>query len=119
MRPFKFTIACSRPAVPETTDGFNNVMTPAVEAIEFAAVFVPPGTQAGSQIVDGQLRETTITKPTLYVDGRPDLRSGDYLIVDGEDGWQVDGDPAEYTHPWTGWQAPLVVELRHTAQNHG
>lgn len=112
MKPFTFTVPCSRPLVPAWADDFGNMIGSSRSAITFDAVFVPPATISGSQIVDGVLRETTITQPTLFIEGRPDIHSGDPIIVDGVDGWEVDGDPAVYLHPWTGWEAPLVVKLR-------
>lgn len=112
MRAFRYTIPCTRPAVVAEYDAFGNLLAAAIPAVNFDAVFVPPSTQAGSQIIDGVLRETTVTKPTLYAVGRPAVKSGDPITVNGESGWQVDGMPAAYTHPWTGWEPPLVIELR-------
>lgn len=111
---FKHTVSCSRPAVPAWTDDFGNVVGAARPAASFKAAFAPPMTQAGSRIIDGVLREQTVTKPTLYAIGRPDVRSGDPITVDGDSGWQVDGDPAEWKSPFTGREWPLVIELRRT-----
>lgn len=110
----KYTVACSRPAVAVWADDFGNVQGAARAEASFQAVFVPPGTAVGSQIIDGVLRETTVTKPTLYAIGRPDVISKDPVVVDGVDGWEVDGDPAAYTNPFNGHEAPLVIELRRT-----
>lgn len=110
--PFTHTVPCSRPAVAAEMDDFGNEISPAVTKIEFDAVFVPAYSASGTQIIDGVLRETTVTKPTLYAPSRPALKSGDSLIVNGEPGWQVDGDPSAYTHPWSGWEPPLLIELR-------
>lgn len=112
MRAFRFTVPCSRPGTAARYDDFGNLLAPAVAPVSFEAVFVPPSTQAGSQIIDGVLREQTVTKPTLYAVGRPAVKSGDPIVVNGVAGWQVDGDPAAYKHPWTGWEPPLVIELR-------
>jgi len=121
MRNFKHTVSCSRAATQSTTDAFGNTTGEDRPEVTFVAAFVPPTTQLGSQIVDGPLRETTITKPTLMIDRRQQnaaallpgaLRSGDYITINGDQEWQVDGDPADFTHPLTGWQPPLVVELR-------
>mgnify|MGYP001254187509 CR=1 FL=1 len=109
---FAHTVPCSRPAVPPEYDRHGNKISDGVAALTFDAVYVPPRSALGTQIIDGALRETTITKPVLYVESHPDLKSGDHLIVNGESGWEVDGTPTAYTHPWTGWQPPLVVELR-------
>lgn len=112
MRPFKYTVPCSRPVEDAVMDEWGNTIGEDRGEVTFDAVFVPPTTMAGSQIIDGVLRETTVTKPTLYVEGRFDIRSGDPVIVDGGAGWEVDGDPALYDHPWSGWNAPMVIELR-------
>lgn len=112
---FKKTVACSRPAMPAWTDSFGNTFGLPRPAVYFDGVFVPPTTDAGSRIVDEALRQSTVTKPTVFAEGRPDVRSGDPIVVDGDTGWQVDGDPAAYTNPFTGYVAPLVIELRRTA----
>lgn len=109
---FAHTVPCSRPASAAEYDGFGNVISPAVPELTFDAVFVAPQSLTGSRIVDGVLQETTVTKPALYVESWPEVVSGDAIVVDGELGWQVDGDPAAYVHPWTGWRPPLVIELR-------
>ena len=109
---FKHTIPCVRDAVPAWTDDFGNVIGDARPAVNFQAVFAPPTTQAGSRIVDGVLRQMTVTKPTLYAIGRPDVQSGDPITVNGEAGWQVDGNPAPWSSPFTGREFPLVIELR-------
>lgn len=109
---FRYTVQCSRPLVPAWSDGHGNTQGTARAAVEFEGVFVPPTTQGGSRIIDGVLRETTVSKPTLFAVGRPDIISGDPIIVDGDDGWQVDGDPAVWDSPWTGRKFPLVIELR-------
>lgn len=111
----KHLVPCVRPAVPAWADDFGNTQGTARAEATFDAAFAPPTTQAGSQIVDGVLRETTVTKPTLYeVVGTPDVRSGDPLTVDGDAGWEVDGDPAQFVNPFTGHRSPLVIELRRT-----
>lgn len=112
LAPFAHTVPCSRPAVAARIDDFGNEIAPAVAEIEFSAAFVPAYSAGGTQIVDGVLREMTVTKPTLFAESHPAVKSGDRLMVDGEPGWEVDGDPAVYTHPWSGWQPPMVIELR-------
>ena len=120
---FKATVPCSRAAVPAWTDDFGNAIGTARAAVTFDAAFAPPTAQAGSQIIYGVLRQTTITKPTLYVDRRaanlPALQlgaviSGDEITVNGEEGWEVDGAPGRFTNPFTGHAMPLVIELRRT-----
>lgn len=112
---FKYTVPCSRPGADAQYDEYDNLIHPEVTQLDFEAVYVPPQSSSGTQIVDGVLRESTVTKPTLYIESHPDLISGDEITVNGVTGWQVDGDPSEYLHPWSGWVPPLVVELRRTA----
>lgn len=102
------TVPCSRAAETVTDDGFGNEVGEARPEVTFEAVFAP----SGSQIVDGVLREATVSKPTLYVVGLPDVRSGDRVTVDGDAGWQVDGDPAVWPSPYRGRPARMVLELR-------
>lgn len=118
---FAATVTCSRPGAEAWSDGFGNTQGEARPAVTFEAVFVPPTTQAGSQIIDAANRQQTITKPTLFIDRRPAnlpalepgaIVSGDSIIIGGETGWEVDGDPAQYTNPFTRRPMPLVVELR-------
>lgn len=112
---FTNTVPCVRAATSAQTDDFGNTVGQNRAQLDFEAVFVPPTTQVGSRLVDGAVSDITVTKPTLYVEGRPDLRSGDKITVDGVSGYEVDGDPAVFNHPWLPWEAPLVVELRRTA----
>jgi len=118
---FKNTIPCTRPAMAAWSDDFGNTRGEARATVSFVAAFAPPMTQAGSRIVDGVLRETTVTKPTLFVDRRASnlaaiakgvIMSGDPITVDSEEGWEVDGDPGRFTNPFTGQEMPLVIELR-------
>jgi hypothetical protein len=109
----KHLVPCIRPAVPAWRDSFGNTQGQDRPQATFDAAFAPPTSEAGSQIVDGILRETTVTKPTLYeVTGQPDVRSGDPITVNGDPGWEADGDPAAFVNPFTGRTAPLVIELR-------
>lgn len=114
-------MACERPATSSAIDEFGNTVGEDRDAVEFDAAFFPPTTMAGSQIVDGVLRETTVTKPTLMVEPTEAnsaafvagaIRSGDPLTVDGGSGWQVDGDPPAWTNTQSGRRHVLVIELR-------
>ena len=108
-------VPCVRPAVAPTEDEFGNHFGTNRPEETFDAAFAPPVTQAGSRIIDGVLRETTITKPMLYhVTGNPDIKSGDPIVIDGEDGWQVDGKPGKFVNPFTGHVWPLAIQLRRT-----
>ncbi|MCK9599157.1 MAG: hypothetical protein M0R06_08965 [Sphaerochaeta sp.] len=119
MLPFAFTVPCSRPATTATTDELGHTVGETRTAVTFDAVFCPEG----GPIIDMALREMTVTKPILFIDrteanaaalAAGAIRSRDAIVVNSQEGWQVDGDPQDYTHPWTGWKPPLVVELRRT-----
>ena len=120
---FRKTVPCARPSAPAWTDSFGHTVGETRAAVTFEAAYVPPGSQGGSRIIDGVLRETTITKPTLFVDRRTSnasalaegaIVSGDEITVAGQP-WQVDGEPGRYTNPFTGRAMPLVIELRKAA----
>lgn len=112
--PFQFTVEVVRAAAPAETDQWGQVVRAARTETRFAAVYVPPGRASGTRLVDGVLQETTVTKPTLYVEGTVDVESGDDLTVDGVPGFQVDGTPNVYRNPWTGWGPFTEIELRRT-----
>jgi hypothetical protein len=120
---FKHTVPCERAAEEAATDEFGNATGEDRTAVEFTAAFIPPTSATGSQITDGTLRETTVTKPTLMVEPIetnsgafvPDaIRSGDALTVDGDAGWEVDGDPALWVNTQSGKTHLLAIELRRT-----
>lgn len=58
-----------------------------------------------------QARDAVITRPTVYAPAGSDVRAADRLVVRGRT-WLVDGDPADYVNPFTGWAAGLVVNLK-------
>lgn len=67
-----------------------------------------PGTSVESLEV---ARDTVNTQPTVYAPSGADVTALDRVIVRGRE-WQVDGDPAEYVNPFTGWAAGLVIKLK-------
>lgn len=56
-------------------------------------------------------RTSVETSPTVYAPTDADITAADRVIVRGRT-WQVDGDPAQWVHPMTGWAAGLVVKLK-------
>lgn len=58
-----------------------------------------------------QARNGVLSKPTIYAPAGSDITAHDRLVVRGRT-WQVDGDPADYRSPFTGWAAGLVVRLK-------
>lgn len=128
MKRLRVTVPCARAATAPTDDGHGNMLGETRAAVTFDAAFVPPTTMAASQIIDGAQRETTVTKPTLLVEPTAAnaaarapgaLRSGDAVTVNGETGWQIDGDPALWVNLQSGRQHPMVVELRRSSENRG
>ena len=55
-------------------------------------------------------RESVVTKPTVYAPFGADVLPGDRVVVRGRT-WQVDGDPAEWRSPFTGWEPGTVIKL--------
>lgn len=56
-------------------------------------------------------RDSVTTQPSFLTDFGADVRAGDRLTVRGRT-WDVDGDPAEYRSPFSGWEAGMVVKLK-------
>lgn len=56
-------------------------------------------------------RTEVLTQPTLYAPFGSDITAADRLVIRGRT-WQVDGDPADYRNPFTGWEAGMVVKLK-------
>lgn len=121
MRRLRITVECIRPGSSVTEDAFGNLVGEDRAELVFHAAYIPPSTMAGSQIIDGRLSQTTIIKPSLLIDYTKQnlkafeagaLRSGDNVQVDGVDGWQIDGDPADWQNLQSGKHHLMVVELR-------
>ncbi len=58
-----------------------------------------------------QGRNAVITQPRLFVAAGVDVTARDRLVVRGRT-WQVDGDPADFRHPMTGWHPGVVINLK-------
>lgn len=69
--------------------------------------FDPGGSSEPAEVGRGSVT----TSPTLYAPTEADIRASDRVVVRGRT-WQVDGDPALWMHPMTGWAAGLVVNLK-------
>ncbi len=65
----------------------------------------------GSSEPTEQGRNAVITQPTVYAPPGSDITAADRLVVRSRT-WLVDGDPAEYVNPFTGWEPGLVVKLK-------
>lgn len=59
-------------------------------------------------------RNSVTTQPEVYAPEGVDILAGDRLVVRGLT-FDVDGDPATWVSPFTGWAPGLVVALKRTA----
>lgn len=68
--------------------------------------FAPAG---AAELVQG--RDTVTTQPALYLPPGTDVAAVDRATVRGVT-YDVDGTPADWRNPFTGWQAGIVVNLK-------
>lgn len=64
----------------------------------------------GSSEVAADGRSIITTKPTAYGPFGADVKVGDRLVVRGVP-YDVDGNPAEWVSPFTGWAPGIAVPL--------
>lgn len=82
---------------------WDNPTTLAIEGCAFN-----PG---GSTEPVAEGRQAVITKPEVYAPAGADIRAHDRLVVRGKT-YEVDGEPALWKSPFTGWQPGVVVPLK-------
>jgi hypothetical protein len=58
-----------------------------------------------------QARDTITTQPTVYLPTGTAITAIDKVIVRGVT-YDVDGEPSDWRHPLTGWQAGVAVKLQ-------
>jgi hypothetical protein len=58
-------------------------------------------------------RNAVTSQPEVYAPAGVDIVAGDRLVVRGLT-FEVDGDPADWISPFTGWAPGLVVALKRT-----
>lgn len=58
-------------------------------------------------------RNAVTTQPEVYAPADSDILAGDRLTVRGKT-YDVDGEPAEWVSPFTGWAPGLVIALKLT-----
>lgn len=58
-------------------------------------------------------RNAVITQPEVYAPAGSDVLAGDRLVVRG-DTYDVEGNPADWKSPFSGWRAGMVVALKRT-----
>lgn len=58
-------------------------------------------------------RTAVSTQPEVYAPPGSDIAPGDRLVVRGVE-YEVDGEPADWRSPFTGWEPGMVVALKRT-----
>lgn len=102
MFPFGVTVE----VIKVTRDRHGDATTTAVGSIEGCA-FAPE-----SSVEDTDNREQVISAGALYVPPtQVEVSAACRLRFDGAE-WQVDGDPAWWRHPMTGWTPGGVIHVR-------
>lgn len=56
-------------------------------------------------------RTAVLTQPEVYAPYGSDVLAGDRLVVRG-DVYEVDGNPADWRSPFTGWEPGMVIPLK-------
>lgn len=77
------------------------------DALPIADCAFNPG---GSAEVAADGRQIVTTTPTVYAPIDADVKAGDRLVARGVV-YDVDGNPAAWRNPFTGWEAGLAVTL--------
>lgn len=58
-----------------------------------------------------EARNAVLTQPEVYAPVGSDVLAGDRVVVRGKT-YDVDGDPADWRSPFTGWQPGMVIALK-------
>jgi hypothetical protein len=90
-----------------STDRYGDTATATTASTVIAGAFVAPGpstelTEAG--------RDGVTVDATIYCPAGTDLTHLDDVDIDGVR-FRVVGHPAEWVHPWSGWEPGVVAEL--------
>lgn len=101
------TVTVSRPK-PRDAHG-DPTGEPATHQVEGVGV----GPRFASE-ADGRARDGSVEGVALYGPYELDIRNGDQVVID--DGpyagtWRVDGEPAHWRNPFTGWEAGTVAPI--------
>lgn len=93
-----------------TTDAYNNTVedwaTPTETAVADVAVEPRPSTE------DNRDARNAVTSGfTLYMPAGSVVTAKNRIRVRGDD-YAVDGEPAEWRNPFTGWEPGLVVQTK-------
>ena len=65
----------------------------------------------GSSEVSTEWRVAVSTQPTVYLPTGTDITPADRVVVRGVT-YEVDGDPADWRSPFSGWRHGLAVSLK-------
>jgi hypothetical protein len=108
MFPFGETVEVLSPS--STTDAYNNTVedwtTPTETPVEDVGVEPRPSTE------DNRDARNAVTSGfTLYMPAGSVVTAKNRVRVRGDD-YAVDGEPAEWRNPFTGWEPGLVVQTK-------
>lgn len=78
------------------------------DVLEIPGCGFNPG-QSSEPVQDA--RNSVVTQPEVYAPAGTDVLAGDRLVVRGVT-YDVDGTPADWRSPFTGWAPGLVVALK-------
>ncbi len=78
------------------------------DTLEIQGCAFDPGTSAEPVTLG---RADVVTQPVVYAPYGTDVTAADRLVVRDRT-WQVDGDPADWRSPFTGWCAGSVIKLK-------
>lgn len=92
------------------TDRFGNALPGTSHSIAGCAV----APRSSEERTDGQA--TVISGRSLYLPAGSDITAHDVVVLNGapqpgDERWQIEGEPAEWTNPFTGWSPGIVVAL--------
>lgn len=91
-----------------TTDRYGNTIPgPYVDVEDIDGCAVAP--RESSE--DNTNRTALVVGVTVFAPYGADVRKADRCVIDGRT-YQVEGEPAAWSHPMTGWQPGTVIQLR-------
>lgn len=107
--PYGCTITVERPPNP-SSDRYGNRIKGATHTVE-GCTTAPAGSV---EIVNGQ--QTVIDHDTVYGPYMADVEPNDLVTIPAgqpipQGVYEVQGQPANYRNPWTGWQPGCVIRL--------
>jgi hypothetical protein len=79
-----------------------------LDELEISGCGFNPG-QSSEPVQDA--RTAVIARPEVYAPAGSDVHAGDRLTVRGVT-FEVDGNPADWRSPFTGWSPGLVIPLK-------